>query len=111
MRPPYWSVQTPSNRRTSDPVKIGVPTSNPNCVSFSPRSSLMAIPVIANNVHTAKQIVNAKVLSPSALFCCPALTASRTGMIDSRLPFALLSATMDKRLVAWLIQIKERDVQ
>jgi hypothetical protein len=58
--PPYWSVQTPRNRRTSDPVRIGVPTSRPNCVSFRPSSALISIPMIAKIVQTAKQIVKAK---------------------------------------------------
>ena len=40
MRPPYWSVQMPSISRISEPVRIGVPTSRPNCVSLSPRSLL-----------------------------------------------------------------------
>jgi hypothetical protein len=29
------------NRRTSEPVRIGVPTSRPNCVSFRPSSALI----------------------------------------------------------------------
>ena len=78
--PPYWSVQTPRNSRTSDPVRIGVPTSRPNCVSFRPSSCLISIPMIAKIVQTAKQMVNANVLRPSARCCCPALMVSRSGM-------------------------------
>ena len=47
--------------RTSEPVRIGVPTSRPNWVSFSPSSSLMRTPMMEKIVHTAKQTVKAMV--------------------------------------------------
>jgi hypothetical protein len=53
--------------RMSEPLKIGVPTSSPNCVSFSPRSFLICTPMIEKIVHTAKQTVNAIVDIQSAL--------------------------------------------
>ena len=65
-RPPYWSDQMPSIRRISEPVRIGVPTSRPNCVSLSPRSFLIWMPMIAKIVQTAKQTVKAMVDSQSA---------------------------------------------
>ena len=65
-RPPYWSVQTPSGERTSEPVRIGVPTSRPNCVSLRPRSFLIWMPMMAKIVHTAKQMVKAMVESHNA---------------------------------------------
>ena len=65
-RPPYWSVQMPSTRRISDPVRIGVPTSRPNWRSLSPRSFLICTPMMEKIVHTAKQTVKAIVESQRA---------------------------------------------
>ena len=66
IRPPYWSVQIPRKMRLRDPVRMGVATRIPNSVSLSPRSCLMRIPMMEKMVHTAKQTVNAKVLTPRA---------------------------------------------
>ena len=66
MRPPYWSVQIPRKMRLKDPVRIGVATRMPNSVSLSPRSCLMRIPMMEKMVQTAKQTVNANVLTPRA---------------------------------------------
>jgi hypothetical protein len=52
--------------RTSEPVRIGVPTSRPNSVSESPSSSLMRTPMIEKIVQTAKQTVKAMVDIESA---------------------------------------------
>ncbi len=68
MRPPNCSVQTPRKMRLIEPVSTGVATSRPNCVSDSPRSCLIFTPMIEKIVHTAKQTVKAKVLSPSARY-------------------------------------------
>ena len=56
----------PSTRRTSDPVRTGVPTKRPNSNSFSPSSCLIEMPMIEKIVQTAKQTVNATVDSESA---------------------------------------------
>ncbi|MBP1293962.1 putative membrane protein [Bradyrhizobium elkanii USDA 61] len=56
----------PSTSRINDPLKIGVPTSKPNSVSFSPSSCLIRIPMIEKIVQTAKQIVKEIVESQSA---------------------------------------------
>jgi hypothetical protein len=45
-----------------EPVRIGVATSRPNCVSFRPSSALMATPIMEKIVQTAKQAVKAIVL-------------------------------------------------
>ena len=52
--------------RTSEPVRIGVPTSRPNCVSFSPSCCLICMPMMAKMVHTAKHTVKAMVDIQSA---------------------------------------------
>ncbi|KAF0113117.1 MAG: hypothetical protein FD150_2146, partial [Rhodobacteraceae bacterium] len=52
--------------RVNEPVRIGVATKRPNCVSFSPSSPLMATPMIEKIVQTAKQAVKAIVLSVRA---------------------------------------------
>src|SRR5262245_55075044 len=67
MRPPYWSAQMPRIRRISDTVRIGVPTSRPNCVSLRPRSFLICTPTMEKIVHTAKHTVKASVLIVSAV--------------------------------------------
>jgi hypothetical protein len=56
----------PRRTRTSDPVRIGVPTSSPNSVSESPSSSFTPRPMIEKIVHTAKHAVKATVLVQSA---------------------------------------------
>ena len=61
MRPPKRSVSMPSGRRTREPVRIGVATSRPNSVSFSPSSRLMRMPMIENMVQMAKLTVKANV--------------------------------------------------
>ena len=68
-RPPYWSDQMPRIRRINEPVRIGVPTSRPNCVSVRPRSFLIWTPMIAKMVQTAKQTVNEMVDSHNARPC------------------------------------------
>src|SRR3546814_8597418 len=73
----------PSISRTSDPVRIGVPISRPNWVSLRPSSALISIPMIAKIVHTAKQIVKAKVLSPSARPCSPCVAVTPGPMCNS----------------------------
>jgi hypothetical protein len=83
--PPYWSVQTPRNRRTSDPVRIGVPTSRPNWVSFRPSSALISIPMIAKIVQTAKQIGEGKVLRPRAPVLLPGIDCCCNGMASAPL--------------------------
>ena len=55
--------------RTSEPVRIGVPTSRPNSVSLSPSSSLMRTPMMEKIVQTAKQTVKAMVDIQSARPC------------------------------------------
>src|SRR4051812_35014678 len=59
----------PRKMRDSDPVRMGVPTSSPNSVSFSPSSSLMRTPMIEKIVHTAKHTVNESVDIHSARPC------------------------------------------
>ena len=68
IRPPNCSVQTPRKIRLTDPVRTGVATSRPNCVSLSPSSPLIFTPMIEKIVQTAKQMVKAKVLSPRARY-------------------------------------------
>jgi hypothetical protein len=70
-RPPYWSVQMPSASLISEPTRIGVPTSRPNCVSLRPSSRLICTPMIEKIVHTAKHAVKAAVLIPSAMRWSP----------------------------------------
>src|SRR5690606_39196753 len=65
MRPPCRSVQMPSGTRTSEPDSSGIAASRPNSVSDRPSWFLMGMPSTANIIHTAKQIVNAKVLATS----------------------------------------------
>ena len=67
-RPPYFSVQTPRNRRVTEPVRMGVATRRPNWDSVRPSSPLLATPMMENIVHTAKQAVKAIVLRPRARF-------------------------------------------
>ena len=80
MRPPIWSVQMPRNTRISEPVRIGVPTSNPSCASLRPRSAWILTPMMEKIVHTAKQTVKANVLMPSATFCWPRVTIDRSAI-------------------------------
>ena len=68
IRPPNCSVQTPRKMRLMEPVKTGVATRSPNCVSLSPSSCLIRTPMIEKIVQTAKHTVNAKVLSPKARY-------------------------------------------
>jgi len=74
-RPPYWSVQMPRKTLVSEPVRMGVPTSRPNCVSVSPSSCLIRTPMMEKMVHTAKHVVNATVLIVRAFrepgYACP----------------------------------------
>ena len=65
MRPPKRSVQIPSGTRINDPVSTGIAASKPNSVSFKPSCFLIGIPMTANIIHTAKQMVKAKVLEVS----------------------------------------------
>src|SRR6266700_2571571 len=76
----------PKAMRTSEPVRIGVPTSKPNSVSLSPSSSLMRTPMMEKIVHAAKQTVKAivdirralaGVLSRRSAAACPALMFTR----------------------------------
>jgi hypothetical protein len=69
MRPPNLSVHMPSGRRISEPVRTGVATSIPNCVSLRARVSLMGMPMTANIIHTMKQTVNAIVLAVTTDHC------------------------------------------
>ena len=71
MRPPTLSVSMPSGSRTSEPLRTGVATSRPNCVSLSPSEVLSGMPITANIIQIAKQIVNATVLETSTdSDCC-----------------------------------------
>ena len=56
----------PSSMRIEEPVRIGVPTSRPNCVSLRPRSRFIWMPMMEKIVHTAKQTVKAMVDIQSA---------------------------------------------
>ena len=67
IRPPYWSAQMPKIKRLSDPVKTGVATKIPNCVSFNPKSCLIWTPRMEKMVQIAKHTVNASVLKVRAL--------------------------------------------
>ncbi len=88
IRPPYWSDQMPSISRISDPVRIGVPTSRPNCVSLRPRSRLIWTPMMAKIVHTAKHTVKATVESHSARPCSvSAFMVDGAAVLDIRAPF------------------------
>ena len=96
-RPPIWSVHTPSSTRDSDPVRIGMPASNPSSVSLKPRSCWILTPMIEKIVHTAKHTVNAKVLIQSAAFCCPRWTPPRSAIATPksrfrRMPLRLFGA-------------------
>ncbi len=61
MRPPKRSVHMPSGTRASEPVRMGVAAIRPNSVSDRPSCFCSGIPRMANIVHTAKQMVKAKV--------------------------------------------------
>ena len=67
IRPPKRSVQIPSGTLINDPVSTGMAASKPNSVSFRPSCSLIGMPMTANIIQTAKQIVKAKVLEVSAI--------------------------------------------
>ena len=67
MRPPKRSVQIPSGTRINDPVRTGIAASKPNSVSFRPSCFLIGMPMTANIIQTAKQIVKAKVLEVSTV--------------------------------------------
>ncbi|MNH14894.1 hypothetical protein D3C79_744950 [compost metagenome] len=69
LRPPKRSVNSPSGRRTSEPVSTGVAASRPNWVSLSWSSSLIGTPSTANIIQTMKQTVKASVLMPSTRPC------------------------------------------
>jgi len=69
MRPPNLSVSMPSGSRISEPVSTGVAASRPNWVSLSARTSLIGMPITANNIQTAKQTVKAVVLITSTDIC------------------------------------------
>ena len=58
----------PSSMRTREPVRIGIPISRPNCVSLSPSSALILMPMMEKIVHTAKHTVKAMVDMASAWF-------------------------------------------
>ena len=69
MRSPNLSVHMPSGRRMSEPVSTGMAASSPNCVSLRPSVFLIGMPITANIIQTAKQIVNASVLETSTDHC------------------------------------------
>jgi hypothetical protein len=52
-----------------EPVNMGVAISTPNWVSVNPRSCLILIPRIENNVQTAKLAAKATVLADSTDHC------------------------------------------
>ena len=53
----------PSGKRNNAPVSTGVEVSRPNSTPFRPNSSLIGIPITPNISHTAKQTMNAHVLT------------------------------------------------
>ena len=67
IRPPKRSVHSPRGTRISDPDSTGIAASRPNSVSLRFSCFLIGIPITANIIHTAKQIVNATVLEVSTM--------------------------------------------
>ena len=61
----------PSGTRTSEPVSTGMAASRPNSVSDRPSCCLMGMPSTAKIIHTAKQMVKAKVLETSTRMGAP----------------------------------------
>src|SRR5487761_2256267 len=80
----------PRKMRTSEPVRIGVPTSRPNCVSLRPSCCLIWMPMMAKIVHTAKQTVNAMVDIQSARLC--------PGMLVAALACMMTPAPVDRKV-------------
>ena len=54
-RPPKRSVQMPSGKRKSAPVKTGIAVSSPNSVPFSLSSVRSSMPITPNIIQTTKQ--------------------------------------------------------
>ena len=69
MRPPSLSVSIPSGKRINEPESTGIAVNRPNSVSFKPSLVLIGIPITANIIQMAKQIVNAKVLDETTDNC------------------------------------------
>ena len=61
IRPPNRSVQTPSGRRNSAPVRIGVAVSRPNSEAFRCSVLRIGMPVTPNIIQAAKQTAKARV--------------------------------------------------
>src|SRR5690606_7038369 len=53
-----------------------------NWVSLRPSSCLICTPMMEKSVHTAKQMVKAKVLPHSAICCWPGVTERGTSMVE-----------------------------
>ena len=66
-RPPKRSVQMPSGRRNSAPVRTGVAVRSPSWVESRWSRARIGMPVTPNIVHTAKQTVNAQVVTNRTL--------------------------------------------
>src|SRR5262249_7634856 len=62
-RPPKRSVQMPSGRRNTAPVKTGVAVRRPTWVGSRLSCARIGMPVTPNIVHTAKQAVKAQVVT------------------------------------------------
>ena len=86
-RPPNRSVHIPRGSRKRAPVRTGVAVNKPNSVELRPSSARIGIPVTPNIIQTAKQTVNAHVVTsrietlpplPSALLLPTALQRTRS---------------------------------
>jgi hypothetical protein len=69
MRPPKRSVHIPSGSRISEPVRTGIATRMPNCVSLRPSDCLIGMPMTANIIQTMKHTVNEVVLAVTTDHC------------------------------------------
>jgi hypothetical protein len=67
IRPPNLSVQIPSGRRNNAPVNTGVEVSRPNSAPLRPSSFLIGMPITPDINHTAKQTMNAHVVTASTI--------------------------------------------
>src|SRR5579863_80757 len=63
IRPPNRSVQIPSGKRSNAPVSTGVEVSRPNSKPLRPSSFLIGMPITPNISQTAKQTMNAHVVT------------------------------------------------